>query len=172
MSPPISPRTIGRPRSPARWALAGVPPTPSQSGREHLVVVGRVDAEQLERLKEGAAPGDDLRPTLADQVQGGEVLVQPDRVQSGQDRYSAGEPDTAGGLGDGGQDDRRRGDGELGAVMLAQGENVQTSLVSRDAVRHDLPDARARVVEPAGGRVGLAVRQGQDAQFHGDASWQ
>jgi hypothetical protein len=59
---------------------------------------GPTSQPQLERLEDGAAPGDDLSAALADQVERGEILVQPDRVEGGQHGHGAGQPDRGRGL--------------------------------------------------------------------------
>ncbi len=135
--------------------------------REHVVVVLEVHAEQAERLDERTAPRDDLGAAVADQVEGGEVLVQPDRIGGGQHRHGTGQPDAAGGLGDRGQRDGGVGDCEVPAVVLAETEDVQAGLVGGDGVGDDLAGAAPRVVQFSCGGVGLQVGQGDDAQFHG-----
>jgi hypothetical protein len=46
-----------------------------------VVELGGVLAEQGERFGECAAAGDDLGPPVTDQVEGGEILIDPDRVE-------------------------------------------------------------------------------------------
>jgi hypothetical protein len=62
---------------------------------EHGVVVGEVDTEDVEGFGEGAATGGDLGAAAGEQVEGGEVLVDPDRVEHRQHGHPAGEPDPA-----------------------------------------------------------------------------
>ncbi|GGU21830.1 hypothetical protein GCM10010244_55520 [Streptomyces coeruleorubidus] len=134
---------------------------------EDVVVVGGGDPEEGEGFEEGAASGDDLGASVAEVVQGGEVLVQANRVEGGQNGYGAGEADAGGGLGDGCERDGGVGHGEVGAVVFAEAEDVQARLVGGDGVGDDLAGAPGGVVGVAGGGVGLHVGQGQDADFHG-----
>jgi hypothetical protein len=46
---------------------------------EQVVELGDVLAEEGERFGKRAAAGDDLGPPVTDQVEGGEVLIHPDR---------------------------------------------------------------------------------------------
>jgi hypothetical protein len=116
----MRPSVIGRPRRPARAALSGEPPTPTQigsssctrAGRDGSIVQRRPEAagprdvvvgaqrqqqvellgeegvvvlqplaEEREGLGERAAPDGELRTTVADEVELGEVLVDPDGVE-------------------------------------------------------------------------------------------
>jgi len=73
---------------------------------EQVVELGDVLAEQGERFGECAAAGDDLGPTVADQVEGGEILIHPDRVQDTQHGCGGGERDATGRPSDRGVHDR------------------------------------------------------------------
>lgn len=123
--------------------------------------MGGVDAEEGEGLEEGAASGDDLGSALAEVVQGGEVLVESYGVEGGEDGDGAGEADAGGGVGYRGQGDGGVGDGELGAVVFAEAEDVEVGLVGGDGVGDDLEGAARGVVEVVGCGVGLQVGQGQ-----------
>jgi hypothetical protein len=134
---------------------------------EHGVVVGHADAEDLERLRERAAAGDDLGPTVADQVEGREVLVDPDRVEHAEHGDRAGAPDGAGAGGDRGQYDGRRRPGEVQRVVLTEREQVQPQLLGQGRVADDLVHPAARRVRPPAVRIDLDVAERQDPQFHG-----
>jgi hypothetical protein len=64
-------------------------------------------------------PDHDLRPTARQQVERREVLEHAHRIVGAEHRDGAGQPDPLGTGRDGSQHHRRRGDGELGAVVLA-----------------------------------------------------
>lgn len=142
--------------------MAGVPPDGEQQAQllgEHFVVVVQADTEETERLSEGAASGDDLCAAVAEQVEGGEVLVEADRVGGGQHRHRAGQADAAGGLSGRGQRNGGVRDGEVRAVVLAEAEDVQSRLVGGDGVGDDLAGAAPGVVQ--GSRAGVGLQVGQ-----------
>jgi hypothetical protein len=68
---------------------------------EDLVVVERV-TEERERLGEGAAAEDHFGTAAGHGVEGGEALVDPDRIVRAQDRHGRAEPDPLGAAGNGG----------------------------------------------------------------------
>jgi hypothetical protein len=92
--------------------------------REELVVVGEVVAEERERLDERAAARHDLGASTGEQVDRRELLEDADRIVRAQDRDGAREADARRAHGCRREDDRRCGDGEVGAVMLADAEDV------------------------------------------------
>ena len=47
---------------------------------EQLVVIFKVVAEQRKGLDERAAPGHDLRPAAREEIEGGELLIDADRI--------------------------------------------------------------------------------------------
>ena len=122
---------------------------------EQLVVVVEVVAEERERLDERAAAGHDLGPAARQQVERGEVLEDAHRVVRAEHGDRAGQPDPLGARGRRGQDDRRRGDREVGPMVLADAEDVQPDLVGQldllDQVAQPLLRAMTR---PSG--VGLS----------------
>src|SRR5205085_2011665 len=63
---------------------------------EQLVVVVQIEAEQRERLDERPPAGHDLDPAAGDQVDGGVLLEDPDRVLRREDGDRAGQPDPLG----------------------------------------------------------------------------
>jgi hypothetical protein len=54
---------------------------------EEALVVGEVVAEQRERLHKRTPPEDDFRPSAGHGIEGGEALVDPDRVVGAEDRH-------------------------------------------------------------------------------------
>ena len=96
---------------------------------EQPVVVAEVVAEERERLDERAAPDHDLRASVREEVDGRELLEDADRVFGAEDRDGARQPDPLRPHGGGCEHDRRCGDGEVGAVMLPDAEDVEPDLV-------------------------------------------
>ncbi len=96
---------------------------------EEGVVVFEVEAEEGVGLDEGAAAGDDLGAAAGDEVEGGELLEDADGVGGAEDGDGAGEADGLGEGGCGGEDDGGGGIEVLGAVMLADAEDVEADLV-------------------------------------------
>ena len=96
---------------------------------EERVVVGEVVAEERERFDEGAAPGDQLGAPAGDEVDRREILEDADRIEGREDRHRAGQADPAGDRGDRGHDDRRRGNGDVEPVMLAEAENGEADVL-------------------------------------------
>jgi hypothetical protein len=106
--PPGPGHTVLVPEPQQRVELLGV----------EVVELGDVLAEQREWFGERAAAGDDLGPAVADQVEGGEILIHPYRVQDTQHSCGGRERDTAGRPSDRGVHDRERGDCERAGVVL------------------------------------------------------
>ena len=91
---------------------------------EERLVVGEVEPEQREGLRQRAAADDQLRPAVGYRVERGEVVVQPHRVLGAQDGHGGPEPDPFGAAGDRGEDHMSRRIHELRAVVLADVERV------------------------------------------------
>ena len=96
---------------------------------EELVVVGEVVAEERERLDERAAPGHDLGAPAGEQVERRELLEDADRVVRAEHADGARQPDPLRARGGRREHDRRRRDGEVGPVVLADAEDVEADLV-------------------------------------------
>ena len=109
---------------------------------EQRVVVVEVVAEERERLDERAPPGHDLRAAAGQQVERREVLEDAHGIVGAEHGDRAREPDAARALGGGREDDGRRGHGEVGAMVLADPEDVEADLVGEldllDQVAHPL----------------------------------
>lgn len=81
----VASRSGGRNRPPLRdGVLIAQPQQQAELFGVQVVQLRDVLAEQGEGLGERAAAGDDLRPPVADKVQGREVLIDPHRVQHAQ----------------------------------------------------------------------------------------
>ena len=134
---------------------------------EQLVVVVEVVAEEREGLDERAAAGHDLRAPARQQVQRGEVLEDPDRVVGAQHGDRAGQADAARARGRGAEDHGGRGDDEVGAVVLADAEDVEPDLVGQLDLLQQVLQPLLGGDDVAGARVRRALREGVDAEFHG-----
>ncbi len=133
---------------------------------EELVVVGEVVAEERERLDERAAPGHDLGAAAREQVEGGELLKHAHGVVRAEHADGAREPEPRRPLGDGGQRHRRCRDGEVGAVVLADPEDVQPDLVGERRLLDQVAQALRGRDRPPRGRVGRELREGVETEFH------
>jgi len=120
---------------------------------EQLVVVVEVETEQRERLDERTTSGHDLGATAGQQVKLGELLEDPHRIIGAQHGHGTRQPDPLRPRRDRRERDGRRRDGEVGAMVLADGEHVEAELISElrlfQQVRHSLlrADPRAQVCE-------------------------
>jgi hypothetical protein len=132
-------------------------------GEQGLVVVQLV-AEQREGLDEGPPAQDDLRATTGDAVQGREPLVDAHRVVAGQHGHGGPEAQPLGASGDGREHDVRRGDREVGAVVLPDAQDVDADLVREHALLDDLPQGRRGVLEVAVGAE-RDVAEGVEAEL-------
>ncbi len=104
---------------------------------EQRVVVGEVVAEQREGFDVGAAAGDQLGAAAGGEVDGGEILKHPHRVERREHRHRAGQADALGRAGDRRHHHRRRGDRQIEAVVLADAEHVEPGLIGELGGRHD-----------------------------------
>ena len=88
------------------------------------------------------------------QVEGREVLEDAHGVVGAEDAHRAGQPDVLRARCGGAEDDGRRGDGEVGAVVLADAEDVEPDLSAssissmRSARRCSGRDRRSEVSSP------------------------
>ena len=71
--------------------------------------------------------------------------------------------------GRGGEHDGRRGDGEVGPVVLADAEDVEPDLVGELDLLDQVAEALLRA-EDGARRVGRALSEGVDAELHADQS--
>jgi hypothetical protein len=125
-----------------------------------LVVVVEVVPEEREGLDERASAGHDLGPAAGQQVKLGKLLEDPHRIVRAEHGDRTRETDALGLDRDRGQRDRRRGDQEVGTVVLADGEHVEAQLVGQ----HCLLD---QVAHPLlGGDPGAQIGEGGESKFH------
>ena len=128
---------------------------------EQLVVVGEIEAEEGERLAVGAPAGGDLGASSRDQVERREVLEDLDRVRGREHRDGARETDPRGRLGDSREEHGRRCDGKVGAVELADAEDVEPGLVGKPGEVDELPQANPRFDGLTGHRVTGELTEGE-----------
>ena len=183
---------IGRSSMPARTADSGVPPTATHTGsgscrgrgytpcpsgsragladvqqalellREERVVVAQVVPEEREGLDERAAADHDLRSAAREHVERRELLEDPDRVVRAQDGDGAREADARRPRGHCCEHDCRCGDGEVGAVVLADAEDVEADLVRELGLLDELVQALLRTLALP------RVREREDADLHAE----
>jgi hypothetical protein len=104
---------------------------------EQGVVVGEIVAEEREALDEGAAPRHDLGPTMRQQVEGGELLVDADRIVRTQHGDRRRQANRFGFHRRGGEDGDRRRCGEIRTVVFAETVEIKAELVGeRDFFEH------------------------------------
>ena len=133
---------------------------------EERVVVVEVVAEEREGLDEGAAADHDLGAAVGEGVEGGELLEDADRVVGGEDGDGAGQADAGGAGGGAGEGDGRGGGGVVGAVVLAEAEDVEAELVGEGDLLDEVAQALRRADRAAGGGVGADVGEGVEAELH------
>ena len=131
--------------------------------REQRVVVVEVVPEQRERLDERAASGHDLRAAVREQVERRELLEDADGIVRAQDGDGACQADLRRPLGDRREHDGRGGDGEVGPVVLAHAEDVESELVGELRFLQQVAQAGRWV----GVRPVRQLRERVDAELHG-----
>ena len=134
---------------------------------EELVVVGEVVAEERERLDERASARHDLGATAREQVERRELLEHAHRIVRAEHADGARQPDVLRALGHCREGDRRRRDGEVRAVVLADAEDVEPDLVGERRLLDQVAQALRGRHRPARDRVGGELREGVEAEFHG-----
>ncbi len=102
-----------------------------------------------------------------DQVQGGELLEDADRVGGAEDGHGAAQPDPGGARGGGTEDHRRRRVVVLGAVVLTDAEGVQAHLVGEGDLLEQVGHALLGADEVPGRGVGHCCDEAVDAEVHG-----
>ena len=127
---------------------------------EQPVVVGEVVAEQRERLDERAAAGHDLGAAAREQIDRRELLEHAHRIVGAQHAHRTRQADRLRPLRRGSEHDGGRGDGEVGAVMLADAEDVEPYLVGE----LDLFEQIAESLRCSDGLV-RQLREGIDTKF-------
>ena len=130
---------------------------------EEPVVVVEGEPEEAEGLDERAAAELHLGPSRRHRVEGGEALVDPDRVVRAEHGHPRAEPDPSGLPGDRGQHHVGRRDGVVGAVVLAEAEVVDPHPVGQHPLGDHLAD-HLGAVAGAAVRVERDVTEGVEAE--------
>ena len=152
-------RLLHRPRVDALNLLAQLQ-QPLELLLEEPVVVGEVVAEERERLDERAAARHDLGAAAGEQVDGRELLEDADRVVGAEHADGAREPDVLRPHRRRGEHGRRRRDGEVGPVVLADAEDVEPDLVGQLDLLDQVPQPLLRA------DFRRQLREGVDPEFH------
>jgi hypothetical protein len=132
---------------------------------EQLGVVGEVVAEEREGLDVRAATRDDLGPAVRELVECRELLPHPHRVVRAEHRDRARQPDPLGRGGCGGEHDGRSGADEVGAVVLADREEIEAGLVGDACLLDGLSCALLRRRHGARERVLRELDEAHVPQF-------
>ena len=136
---------------------------------EQLVVILEVVAEQREGFDEGPASGHDLRPAAGYEIEGGELLVDANRIVRRQHRDGAGQPDALGARRGCGERDRRRGDGVVRPVMLAEAEHVEADAVGELDLLQHVGEAPVDIDRLARHGIAAGLDEGVSAELHEDS---
>jgi len=109
-------------------------------GKKRIVVI-QVETEEREGLDKGAAAGNNLCPSLRDQIQGCKLLKDAHRVGRTQHGNCAGKADALGERRARGEDYRRGGIEKLGPVMFANPKHIEPHLVGERNLFQQVPHA-------------------------------
>jgi hypothetical protein len=131
---------------------------------EQLLVLAELVAEQRKRFGERAAADDDFGAAAGDGVERREPLEHPDRIVRAQHRDRGAEPDPAGARRDRRQQHLGRGYREVGAVVLADAEEIDAELVGQHRLLDDVAQHLGVLQQHAVGAAG-DVAEGIDAEF-------
>ena len=133
---------------------------------EQRLVLGAWPTKENEGFGEGAATGHDLRAALRQEVQGGELLIDTDRIVRTRHRDSTAQANGGCPGGASGEDEGRRRDGIVRPVVLADGEDVEANLIGE----FDLRDQVAKPFAGADPNPCVGVRshgaEREYAEFH------
>ncbi len=134
---------------------------------EERVVVFEVESEEGEGFDEGAAAGDDLRATVGEEVEGGELLEDADGVGGREDGDGAGETDVFGARGGCGENDGGSGVEEFGTMMLAYPEGVEAYFVRERNLFDEVLQAESWCRGDVGYGVGDECGEAVNTDLHG-----
>ncbi len=107
---------------------------------EKRFVVGEVESEQRKGVDQRAATDDELCAAVRHCIESRELGVHPHRILRAQYRDGGAEPDAFGSAGDRGQHHVTRRVHEIGPVMLADVERVDTDGIGEDAFLDGVAD--------------------------------
>ena len=133
---------------------------------EQLVVIFKVVAEQRKGLDERAAPGHDLRPAAREEIEGGELLIDADRIVRRQHRDRAREANAFGARGCRGKRHGRRRHRVVRPMMLAEAEHVEADPIGEFDLLHDIGEALVDIDRLARPRIAPGLDESVGAEFH------
>lgn len=136
---------------------------------EERVIVFQLQAEERERLDEGAAADDHLGAALREQIEGGELLKHAHGIGGAEHGDGAGEADAGSFRGGGGENDGRGGVEEVAAVMLADAEVVEPDRLGVGDARDEIAQGGRSVVGEIGGLFAKRGGEAVEADFKGRA---
>ncbi len=157
---PHGQRLLHRPRVDAEHLLTQLQ-QPHELLLEEPVVVGEVVAEERERLDERATSDHDLGTAAREQVDGRKLLEDADRIVGAEHVDCAREPDPLRPHRGSREDGRGGRDGEVGAVVLPDAEDVEPDLVGELDLLDQVPQTLLRV------EARRQLREGVDPELHG-----
>ena len=135
----------------------------AQAILEQLVVAGEVEAEERIRLGERAAAEDHFGAAVRDRIERREALEHAHRIVGAEHGDGGAEADAAGARRDRREHDLGGGDGEVGAMVLADAEGVEPELVGEHRLIDDVAqDAGVRL--EAGDRIEGDVAEGVEPE--------
>ncbi len=133
---------------------------------EQFVVVVEIMAEQRKGFDERAAPGHDLGPAAGDEIEGGELLVDPHRIVGRQHGHRAGQADALGARGRRGQRHGGRRHRVVRPVMLAKPEHVEADAIGEFDLLQDIGEALVDVDRLPGRGIAPGLDKGVSAELH------
>jgi len=133
---------------------------------EEVVVVVECVSEERERLDERPSACHDLGPATGEQVERREVLEDADGIVGAEHRDRARQADAGRARRRRREHDSRGGDSELGPVVLADAEDVQSDLIGELNLLEQVAQPLRRADRPARSGVGRDFGEGVDTQFH------
>jgi hypothetical protein len=118
---------------------------------EKLVIVLQLMPEKRVTFGKGPAPEDRLGATVGQGVQRRESLEDPDGIVGGKDGDGGAKLDAPGPAGNGGKHDLGRGDREIGAVMLAQANEINPDFIGKRGLVQNLAQHAVHGLRPTVG---------------------
>ena len=123
-------------------------------------------AEKSVGFSERTAPQNDLGPVVRDRIEGRKPLEQPHRIVGRQDRDGGAETDAFGLAGDGREQDFRRRNREIVAVVFAKAEDIDPDPIGQHPLGHDIAQHLV-VPEEVAGRINGDIAESVEAELDG-----
>ena len=108
----------------------------------------------------------DFRAAAGDDVQGGEILRDADRVVVRQQGDAGGQPDAFGLASDPGEEDLRDGHDEAGEMMLVADQRVEAERFDGQQIFHDMGVPLILRRPDSGHRIGPVIAQTAQPDLH------